>query len=274
VRLPSSLPLCDLPAWARAHAVQYLVYSPIERVQSPAFAVLADSGLALPGIRPLAWRSLGPDRFYALYRLEAPPADSAAFAAAYHAAVLRYERRRPDSPEAALFVAGQLLDLAAPDEALARLDRLERAGAHDPAVERLRVGALLALGRPDEAAAACRAAMRLEPPSGWHWATLGSIRWRQHRLDEARRCYQNAVECEPATITYLESLGRVEIEQGDYVGAAAEFERCLVLAPTDVRLRRFAMGAWQLAGRPERVRRLYADGLNAGLAPAALMTGQ
>jgi len=75
--------------------------------------------------------------------------------------------------------------------------------------------------------------MTFEPPTGWHWSQLGGVRWRQHRLAEARDCYRRALGIEPANSAYLEALGRVEIELGDYSGAAVEFERCLSLAPAD-----------------------------------------
>lgn len=270
VPLPAGLSLRAVPAWAESHGVRYLFYSPIEQIQAPQFAVLADSGVRLPGFDPLAWEDLGRGRFYAVYRLS-PIADSAAFAAAYHAALLRFEARRPDAGDALFFVAYQLLDEGRAAESLERVERLRAAGAEDGPVERLRSSALLELGRLDEAAAACEAAMALEPVRAWHWARLGEIRRRQRRLPEAREGFRKAAEVEPASIAYLEDLGRVEAELGEFRAAGRTFERACRLVPDDARLRRFAIGAWQLAGDRARARRLYDEGIGAGLDPVSLL---
>ena len=236
----------------------------------PGYGVLADSGLALPGLEQIAWGRLPRDHFYAVYRLTGATADSAAFTRDYLAALARYERRRPGSPEAALFVAAQLIELGAPAAALERLDALDRAGVRIAAVERYRSTALLALGDLDGAARACRAALILEPPAAWHWARLGEISARQRRFGEARDLFAKAVEVEPASLEYLELLGRAQVALRDYPAAAATFERAVRLAPHDADMRTYAMGAWQLAGNEARVHALYVEGLGAGITPAAV----
>ena len=271
VPLPTDQPLSRLSSWARAAGTRYLYYSGLEQVQRPEYGVLADSGVSLPGFEQILWGRLARDHFYSVYRLTNATADSAAFAGAYRAALLRYESRRRGSPEALLFVAVQQLDLGAPSEALVRLDRLERLGVRNPVVEKLRSLALFAIGDLEGAAEACRKAMTLETPTGWHWANLGEIRARQGRYAEARDCFGRAVQLEPASLDYLESLGRADISLEDYAGAASAYERCVRLAPRDASVRRFAMGAWRLAGNETRARQLYDEGVNTGLSPAALM---
>lgn len=268
VPLPVDVTLAALPHAARAQGAQVLFVSGIEQLMHPAFAVLGDSGVALPGFEPLAFGRLGPERAYALYRLHEPAADSAAFAAAYRAALLRHEALHPGSAVSLLFLAAQYLELGEAAEALARLDQLgARGGA--PA-ERYRTQALLALGRLDAAARACERAMQLEPPVAWHWGRLAEIRARQGRFDDARAAFERAVALEPASLEYLLPLARVHLFQQDPAGAAAIFERCLRLAPSDPALRRAAIQAWRAAGDAGRAQRVRDDGVRAGIPATTL----
>jgi Tfp pilus assembly protein PilF len=271
VPMPLDRPLSTLGRWAHDANAQFLFFSGIEQLQRPEWGVLADSGLSLPGYEQVAWGGLPRGHFYSLYRITKVRVDSTRFAAAFRAALERYEARRPGSPNAMLYVAIQYLAIGDPGAARERLERLVRAGARDPAVERYRAIASLATGDLEAAAAACSSAMSLERRTGWHWAHLGTIRTRQHRFEEARDCYQRAVALEPASVEYLEQLGQSRIRTREYARAAADFERWVRLAPTDVRARRFAMGAWQLAGDQARMQRIYEDGVKAGLSPDALL---
>ena len=74
------------------------------------------------------------------------------------------------------------------------------------------------------------------------------------------------------TMQLVKLLGQAQIATRRPAEAAATFERGVRLAPEDVEVRRFAMGAWQLAGNERRMRELYADGVKAGL-PAEAMAG-
>lgn len=272
--LPLDLPLRDLPSWARAAGVDYVLYSGIEMVQRLEWGVLADSGVALPGLEQVGWESLPRGKFYALYRVTGAAPDSAAFDTAWRSALARYEARRAHSPEAVLLVAAQYLAAGDPEAARERLERLVHAGAQDAAVERYRVRVALALADLAGAEAACRQAMALEPPAAWHWARLGDVRAGEGRLGEARDYYGRAVEAEPATLAYLELYGHALVRLEDYAGAAAVFERCLRLAPVEAELRRYAMGAWQLAGNASRARELYEEGLRLGIRSGALLEGE
>lgn len=270
VPYPTSASLEDLPALARAAGAEYLFFSGIEQVMRPNDAVLADSGLALPGFQQVMWSRLPRGHFYSVYRLSSTHATHAEFSAALHDALLRYEAKRPGSPEAMLFVAAELYELGAVAEALARLERLERGGAHDPAVERYRSLALLASGDLEGAARACEQAMAIETPVAWHYQQLGETRARQARMSEARDAFARGVEVEPTNLACLESLGRAEIALRDFPAAAAAFEQRLRLVPGDIAARRDAMGAWKLAGNEVRVRQLFADGVSGGASAAAL----
>ena len=270
VPYPTATRLANLPAQARAGGAGYLFFSGLEQIMRPGDAVLADSGLALPGFEQVLWGRLPRGHFYGVYRLTETHVDSATFATALYEALLRYEKRRPASPEAKLFVAVQLYEMGAPSEALKRLELLERAGSRDPAVERYRSLAYLATGDLAGAARACERAMTLEPQVAWHWQQLGEIRARQGNMKAARDAFAHAVDIEPANLACLESLGRAEIALRDFSAAAAAFERCVRLAPGNIAVRRDAMGAWELAGNGVRVRQLFADGVSGGASPAAL----
>lgn len=272
VAFPDDIPLWRFPAWARSTGAQYLFFSGVEQVMRPNFAVLAESALALPGFEQVLWQRVDPTRFYAVYRLTEPASDSAAFAARYRDALYVYDRHHPQI-ESKLYVAVQLLELGLPADALARLDNIGVAGDRDPAVQRYRSIALVGVGQWSEAAQACSKSMALGGPTAWHWGQLGRIGMHEGKLAAAEKCFENAVSLEPASVSYLEQLGLSRIAQRNFAGAAGTFEACLRLSPNDLRLRREAMGAWQLAGNGSRVQQLYTEGVQAGLAPAALLNG-
>jgi 4-amino-4-deoxy-L-arabinose transferase-like glycosyltransferase len=272
VAFPGDVPLWRLSAWARSAGTRYLFFSGIEQVMRPNLAVLADSALSLPGFEQILWRRVDASRFYAVYRLTEVGTDSVAFAARYRDALYAFDRNHPQQGSR-LFVAVQLLDLGSPAEALARLNSIGAAGDRDPAVQRYRSIALLDLGQWDEAAQACNKSMNLGGPTAWLWAQLGRIAMHQGKTSDAEKCFANAVALEPASVYYLEQIGLCRISRRDFAGAAGAFESCLRLSPADVRIRREAMGAWQLAGNSSRVQQLYAEGVQAGLAPAPLLNG-
>ena len=267
---PGGMPLYELLRRARAEHVRWLAFSPVECANRPEYAVLADSGVSLPGLEPMAWDGT-PRHGFALYRIAPCDPDSAAFTLALVAAVDQDAARHRSEPETQLFAALQLVELGHHDRALALLDALRRHGAADARVEQIRSDAWLGLDQPDSAAVAIERALQLEPPLASRWARLGEIRARQRRFDQARVCYAHAVDMEPANARYLERLARITLERGDSRGAAATYERALRLAPRDVALRRYAMGAWQLAGETERMNQCYTEGIRLGIAPAALL---
>ena len=270
VPMPETESLFELLHRARAARAQWLFFSACERANRPQFAVLADSAVRLPGLEPVAWDAT-PGHDYALYRIAATTADSAQFASQLAGVTQRYETRHRDDPEALLFAALQWNALGRHDDALRCLDDLLRRGANDARVEQVRADAHLALGQLDSAAVACERALSMAPPLASRWGRLGEIRARQRRFAEARRCYQQAVGLEPAHIAWLERLGLAHLELGEPRAAAAAFDRCVRLAPRNVMLRRYAMGAWQLAGDGARVATLLDEGTRLGMDRAALL---
>ena len=263
MELSTSLP--DLVARARASGTGYLFYSGVEKLQRPEYAVLSDSGLSLPGLEQVAFRSLGGQRFYAVYRVGTEPVDSAAMAAALDLAVQRYADRRRAEPEAQLFAAVQLVDMRRFRGALDRLLPLEQAGVRDPAVAKLMSTAYFGLGDNEASYRECEAALKLEAPTAWHYARMASIRVRQQRYAEARDLYRRAVDLQPGNPGHLEHLGLACAVLHDYVPAADAFERCVRLAPKDARLRRLAIGVWRMAGNERRARRILDDGVREGI---------
>jgi tetratricopeptide (TPR) repeat protein len=259
-----STSLTDLMARAKAANAAYLFYSPIERLLRPEYAVLSDSGLSLPGLEQVAYRAWGPQRFYAVYRITAVP-ESAAMAAALERALVRYADRRRADPVAQLLTAVQLLEAGHYREAVDRLVPLERAGARDPAVSRMMSTAYLGLGDLEASYRACDLAMKLEPATAWHYARLAWIRQQQRRPAEAREWYRRAVEREPGNPRLLESLGLTCVSLREYAPAADAFDRCVRLEPDNARVRRYAMGAYQLAGDIGRAREILLGGVRAGI---------
>lgn len=261
--LSKSLP--DLIAQAKASRARYLFYSPIERMLRPEYAVLSDSGVSLPGLEQVAYRAWSPQRFYAVYRLTDAAVDSAKMARELESALLRFADRRRADPAAQVFAAVQLLDAGRCQEALDRLAPLERGGARDAVVARMMSSAYLGLGDYEGAYRECALAMELEPPAAWHYERLALIRERQRRYGEARGWYRKAVETEPGNPRLLESLGLVCVALRDYAPAADAFDRCLRLEPANARVRRFAIGAYQLAGDLARARAVLQGGVRAGI---------
>ena len=270
VPLPGDTPLLGLLERARSERARWLFFSPVERATRPEYAVLADSGVRLPGLEPVQWQG-SPGHYFALYRFTGETPDSAAFAIALASAVDRYAARHTQDPDACLFAALQMIGLGRGDRALAVLDDLRRRGVTDARAEQLRSDAWLGLGRTDSAAAACQRALSLAPPLASRWARLGEIHARGRRFDQTAACYGRAVELEPANASYLERLGRARIRLADYRAAALAFERCVRLAPNDAGFRRETMGAWQLAGDSARMSGCFRDGVRLGIAPGVLL---
>ena len=265
VPFPPSGSLIDLISRARASGTHHLFYSPIEQILRPEYAVLSDSGVSLPGLEQVTYWSSGRGHFYAVYRITDTPLDSLAMDAALERTVLRYVQRRPGSPEAQVFAAAELVSMKHHREALDRLLALERAGVLDPAVATLASTAYFELGDYEHSYRECELAMRLQRPTGWSFARLATARQKQHRYGEARDLYRRAAEMEPGNPEHLENLGLACVALRDYPGAAAAFERCVRLAPGDAQARRYAMGAYQLAGNPRRAAQILAEAARWGI---------
>jgi tetratricopeptide (TPR) repeat protein len=107
--------------------------------------------------------------------------------------------------------------------------------------------------------------MKFGPPRTWQLARLARIRELQGRNAEARDLYARAVELEPGNPEYLVCFGLVSVALKQYDASANAFDRCVRLMPTNVRVRRYAMGAYQLAGNDQRAKDLLIEGVRAGI---------
>jgi tetratricopeptide (TPR) repeat protein len=271
VPMPAVTSVLDLVERARGARVRTLLFTPIELTQRPELGVLADSAVALPGLDPLRYAGLGGRRFFAVYRVNDAAVDSAAMAAAVQRAVLGRAERRPGDPVAQMTAAFLLLEQDRPGAARDRLLALERGGARDPAVAELLSNAQFALGDWRAARDACRRAMALTRPGAWHYRRLAEISEREGRREEALDWWERAVRAEPANLALLERAGVLAIELARYRRAALAFDRCVRLAPREARFRRYAMGAHQYLGDRARMKRIYEDGLEQGIAAGAML---
>jgi Flp pilus assembly protein TadD len=257
--------LYELLAKARESGASYLFFSPIEQMLRGEYAVLGDSGLSLPGLHPIAYRSLGDWRYYAIYRVDPMPPDSVALARAFVDAVIVHADRHRNDAAAQVFAAFQLTQAGRPQEAVDRLLPLQRAGARDGNVYAILSTAYFALGQADSSFAACERSMQLMEPIAWHHVRLASIHELRGRYAEARDQYLLALQLEPGSAVTLERLGLMYMALQEPAKAAPLFERCVRLSPLNPTLRRYAIGAWQMAGNAQRARSLLDEGVRAGI---------
>ena len=264
VPLPAGGALRDLRDEARRTGAAYLVYTPIEQEQRPQYALLADSGVVLPGFRQLHWIRL-PRGGAAVYQLTDEAVDPAAFDLAQERALRDHVQHLPGDATSVHEVALQLAQLGRLQEALALIAKLRAQGTRDGRIEELRSTLFLEVGELDSAEAACREAMSLPRPGGWHWARLGAIRVRQERWGEARRNYQEALTFEPTNLEYLAGYSFSKASAGDTKGAATTLERALSLAPDDPSIRQLAIDMWLRSGEEARARALLDEGIRRGI---------
>jgi tetratricopeptide (TPR) repeat protein len=264
----------DLAARARRDGVRYVLYSPLERVMRPEYAALADSGFRLPDLEPRFRRAHG-THFAVVYEVSREAPDSAAAVAALRRWIVSRMMQAPRTAEDGVLASIQLMNLEDYGNANVILAQVQAvAGTRDASVFALRSNAWLGLGALDSSYTACERAMRLTPPTAWHWARLGEIRARQRRVSEAREDYRRAIAIEPASVELWAELGRLSVVDGDARAGALAFERALALDPDDLVLRRMAMGAWQRAGDEGRMVALYRQAIARGVSAEELMSGE
>lgn len=249
VALPDVFDLADLVRVARESRAHYLFFSAIERSLRPQFALLADSGVALPGLAPLAYRSLDSTRFFALYRVTDEPVDGARMRDSVLAALVRVIQRRPDQGWPYVLLADQLVQAGRFAEALRVLATADPLAPRDPMLARVRSVAYFQLGAYDSAAAASERVMELGAATSWDHAHLGHIRLAQSRYAEARRELEAAIALEPARTEYLAGLGIARYHTGDFEGAARALEKVLAAQPENLEARLYAARAWRAMGR-------------------------
>jgi len=90
---------------------------------------------------------------------------------------------------------------------------------------------------------------------GYTYAEMGV------QLEEAERLIRRALEIEPDDGFYVDSLGWVYYQRGDYGHAVEQLERAVELAGDDPTVAEHLGDAYGRAGKPREALRLYQDAL-------------
>jgi Flp pilus assembly protein TadD len=256
---------------ARREAARYLFFSPIEDNLRHQFLALADSGTGLPGLRQVAFRTLDPGRYYALYEFTGETCPPETMQAAILATIRRTVDRHPDRAVAHTHLAGQLLSLRRDREAVEELRIAQELSPRDGMTVKMQVYAYERLGEYDAAAEACERGIRLGSTTGWERSHLGWIRIQQGRLAEGLDLMKDALRREPGNVDYLYGLGFAYLSRGEFAAAAQELEKVLSLQPDHGPARLCAARSWWLQGEPRRALALLeAPGRTAGVSAADL----
>lgn len=252
--LPYRESLATFLADARRAEADYLFVSGIETGLHPQLSMLADPGVALPGLTPLAHRVLRPGRYFALYRVEPGEPAPQAVEESVLVAIRRFVARRPGEAWPQAYLGGHLVAMGRFREALPPLADAARLDPRDALVPRFQALAHLELGETGPAAAACERALALAPDGAWERGLLGRIRLAQGRYAEARaelrRAMAGAVTDPRHPALYLEACAA----DGAWQEAAETAERILRQAPDDARARLLGARAWLALGREDRAR--------------------
>lgn len=244
-----------LAALERSRA-DYLFISGIECSLQPQLEVLADSGVALPGLRPLAHGGGGGKGFFSLYRVVPLAVPVEVIEDSLLGAIRKFAARRPGAAWPAAYLGGHLVTMGRYREALAPLAEAERLNPADGRVARFQAIAHAELGEYDPAAAACERSARLTPVNDWALAYLGHIRLEQDRADEARELLREALVAAPTNARYLSEYLRACDASGASEQGAAVAEQILRARPDDAPARLLGARAWVRSGHPERARAL------------------
>ncbi|WP_337176856.1 tetratricopeptide repeat protein [Paludisphaera sp.] len=147
-------------------------------------------------------------------------------------------------------------------EAIARLDRLQRAIDAPPAtLYRRRARYRAALGDAEGAAADRRAAEAHPVASSQDWTSLGMVQLADGEVAAAERSLRAATEADLGSFWAWFALGHCHFAQDRYNDAVADFTACVVSRP-DFAWGHFNRGlALARAGRPHEARAAYARAL-------------
>ena len=205
-------------------------------------------------------------------RLTEVGTDSVAFAARYRDALYAFDRNHPQQGSR-LFVAVQLLDLGSPAEALARLQQHRSGWRSRPC------SAALSIDCAPRSWTVGRSRSGLQQEHEPWWAdrvALGATRTNRHAPGQdfrrrevfRERCSTRARE------RLLPRADRIVSDLATRLRRGGRSIRIvLALEPGRRSHSQGGHGAWQLAGNSSRVQQLYAEGVQAGLAPAPLLNG-
>ncbi len=148
------------------------------------------------------------------------------------------------------------------EEAVARLDRLEKLADDPPAVlYRRRARYRAALGDGVGAAADRHAAAARPPATSEDWTALGMVQLADGDTATAEESLRRAVEADVSAFWPWFALGHCHFEQGRHADAVADFTACVVARP-DFAWGHFNRGlALARAGRPREARDAYSRAL-------------
>jgi tetratricopeptide (TPR) repeat protein len=237
---------------ARDRHARYLFFSAAEEATRPQFSLLAGPGVDLPGMRQIAFRVVGPRRYFAIYEFTGEPFDADTIESAVLAALRRFAERRPGSAALHAQIASQLFTRGRYREALPEIEIAARLDPGNLRTADLLTFAYYKLQDYEAAAAACERALGLGSTSGWERAQLGAIRLEQGRPADAAGQFREASRIEPGNPNYAFLLGRALFESGERAAAIHELEKVLAANPGHLQARYYAARAWQLDGNPRR----------------------
>ncbi|MFH1463573.1 MAG: tetratricopeptide repeat protein [Pseudomonadota bacterium] len=139
--------------------------------------------------------------------------------------------------EARLEMAGSMLDLGRPREAL-EIVAAARSECHDElALDLLQARAYLALGMPGEASALLEPWDQRHPRDAELYRMLGLTRFEQERLEEAEAAFRRAIQIEPDDHDVQNNLGFLLLVRGRPEEAVPLLRRALELQPDQLRAR-------------------------------------
>ena len=116
-------------------------------------------------------------------------------------------------------------------------------------------------GRFDDAIASCDRALRLDPANDFAWYIKAETLRRARRYQDARTTLGDATRRFPRARVFLDELGTVEYEQGNYPAAETLFRRSLQLEPDAVTAYANLAGALMRQNRADDAARILQQGL-------------
>jgi tetratricopeptide (TPR) repeat protein len=191
-----------------------------------------DPDVQLPGFHQIDREITDRLNYFALYRVDPEPVDSAALDSAIVAVMRRFQETHAEDAPAHYDVGKEFLDMGRFEEALVQLDAaIER----QPKLARawmLEAEAHRRLGRYDDARHDVEQARALDAPEAWKEAKLGEIDLSQGRAAGARDHFQLSLRLEPTNLETLRLLEQSQRALGDSAGVADTRSRLTTLSGT------------------------------------------
>jgi 4-amino-4-deoxy-L-arabinose transferase-like glycosyltransferase len=245
-------------AEAREAHADYLMISPIEITLRPRLALLLDSDLSIPGLRPIARGEGKAGHFFVLYRFTGEVSEDGAFEESLLVAMRLFAMRRPGNGSALGQYGLELIGADRNREAIPVLIAAAKWNANDPAPNRALAVAYAKLGRYEDAISMVRVVCSQDADTAWSEGFIGQVRLQQGRFDDARSRFATAVRLSPANVRLLALYVRACFGDSAWRDAAEAGERALRLTPGDAEIRRITIDSWHALGRDDRARALVA----------------